>query len=403
MMQTIDFSTIYGIHDKMSADEIQKLNEVFQSLEVVTRMEEAEAFRRKRQHIFGYVTLFIVIGIFLWGYFFGKIASIVMGMILIIFLVKIFFHMKKNNNYFITIEKIWILATFFFWKSYQVFRSKIEIPLKENIMNRVCKTLHSSFEYSSDAKYSFDNLTMLKEKWFLNSYTHLDGVEDSCALKIEQDGKSFLLNGFKLKTSEMKTTWNRKIKVITNHDYLLKIVFPHALIPLLSDIIIGKDTNESRFILFRFLWWFQKKRVVLEDVDFEKIYDVHCDDEISSRMILTPVFIEKLLHLTKKTGNQYSFFLSDNVVYIKRKIIKKYIEVGLQKNMFENVKGFLDFYIDMREALLFIWELYFLYDAQTKEKVHALYVPENVPVSFIEPQGFSELFWFSKKQLPSST
>ena len=118
-------------------------------------------------------------------------------------------------------------------------------------MSRICKILHSTFEYSYDGKYSFNDLSILKEKKFLNSYSMIDTVEDSCALKIQQDGKSFLLNGFELETSKMQSSGKRRRKVITNHDYLMKIVFPYARIPLVSDVIIEKDTNESRFFLFR--------------------------------------------------------------------------------------------------------------------------------------------------------
>lgn len=122
------------------------------------------------------------------------------------------------------------------------------------------------------------------------------------------------------------------------------------------------------------------------------MYDVRCEDDISSRMILTPVFMEKLLNFTKKTGNQYSFLFTNNTVYIKRKIVKKYMEVGTRKNMFENVKGFLDFYIDMREILLLSSELHFLYLSQTKEQISQAIVPENTPVPFIESQGFAKFF-----------
>lgn len=132
--------------------------------------------------------------------------------------------------------------------------------------------------------------------------------------------------------------------------------------------------------------------MVLEDIEFEKMYDVRCEDEISSRMILTPVFMEKLVNFTKKTGNQYSFLFTNNTVYIKRRIIKRYMEVGTRRNMFENVQGFLDFYIDMREVLLLASELHFLYLSQTKEQLLETILPENTPVPFVESQGFARLF-----------
>lgn len=43
--------------------------------------------------------------------------------------------------------------------------------------------------------------------------------------------------------------------------------------------------------------WFSKDHVRLESTEFEKLFDVHADDQISSRTILTPLFMEKLTEL----------------------------------------------------------------------------------------------------------
>jgi len=56
-------------------------------------------------------------------------------------------------------------------------------------MSRICKKLHTTFEYSYDGKYSFDDLSKLVEKKFLNSYNRIDKVEDSVELKIELEKK----------------------------------------------------------------------------------------------------------------------------------------------------------------------------------------------------------------------
>ena len=141
-------------------------------------------------------------------------------------------------------------------------------------MSRVCQILHTTFQYSYDAKYSFDDLSFLRTKKFLQSYSMIETVEDSTQLSIEQDGKSFILNGFELKTSEMRGSGKHRRRVVTNHDYLMKIVFPHARIPIQSDLFLVPDTHESKFVLFRSWGLFQKKRVVLENIDFEKIFDV---------------------------------------------------------------------------------------------------------------------------------
>lgn len=113
-MQNIDFSTISGIHDKISSGEITKLNEIFQNPEVIAKLEEIEAFRKKRLRIFGYITLFLLIVTLLIGYFIGKMLAIVTGSIFAIILAGIFFRIGTGDDSFGTIEGIGVLATFLY-------------------------------------------------------------------------------------------------------------------------------------------------------------------------------------------------------------------------------------------------------------------------------------------------
>jgi hypothetical protein len=87
---------------------------------------------------------------------------------------------------------------------YQKFSSKIEIPLKTEVLQKMCPLLYSKLEYSYDEKYSFDELDILKSKSFLSSYDSLDTVEDSVHFYVENNGMIFSLNGFELQTSEVR-------------------------------------------------------------------------------------------------------------------------------------------------------------------------------------------------------
>jgi hypothetical protein len=166
----------------------------------------------------------------------------------------------------------------------------------------------------------------------------------------------------------------------------MKIVFPYARIPMESDLMVVPDVHETGSAFARPFRWmtkgFRKKRIILEDVEFEKIFDVNCDDEVTSRMILTPAFMDKLVTFVKKTGNTYSFLFTNNTVYIKRKVHKKYMEVGTKKNMFENVSGFLEFYLDMREVLILSQELHFMYLSKTADAVINSEEIKNTPIRF---------------------
>lgn len=77
---------------------------------------------------------------------------------------------------------------------YKRFASKIEIPLKTEVLTRMCPLLYSKLQYSHDEKYSFDELDLLRSKNFLASYDSLDRVEDSVYFDVEKDGKHFSVN-----------------------------------------------------------------------------------------------------------------------------------------------------------------------------------------------------------------
>lgn len=119
-------------------------------------------------------------------------------------------------------------------------------------------------------------------------------------------------------------------------------------------------------------------------MEFEKIFDVKCDDQVTSRMILTPAFMDRIVTFVNKTGNQYEFLLQNNVMYIKRQIIGKYLEAGTERNMLTNVSGFVDFYSDMREIILFAHDMNLMYlsNTNTSTKIETITQTAIKPISF---------------------
>ena len=62
------------------------------------------------------------------------------------------------------------------------------------------------------------------------------------------------------------------------------------------------------------------KKITLEDVIFNRIYDAYSDDEVEARFLLNPVFMEKLSSLKKLCGGRnidVSFFVDNMVVMIE--------------------------------------------------------------------------------------
>jgi hypothetical protein len=183
----------------------------------------------------------------------------------------------------------------------------------------------------------------------------------------------------------------------------MRVYFPNARIPLTSNLIIKTDqidtVSKSNIFLPLFIGvivgisvsiivgnifiglvvgaicgtgiyylqriGYNKHRVQLENIEFEKLFDVRCDDQITSRMIITPAFMDRLVTLVKKTGNRYEFLLQNNIMYIKRQITGTYLEAGTEKNMLTNLSGFVQFYTDMREIIQFTFDMNLMYLSKT--------------------------------------
>ena len=75
--------------------------------------------------------------------------------------------------------------------------------------------------------------------------------------EVNQNRKRILVNSFEIKTSKIVESRNHnrhnhniKKRVMTNHAYLIKAVFPDARIPMKSDIIIiGDQILQKNIIL----------------------------------------------------------------------------------------------------------------------------------------------------------
>lgn len=125
------------------------------------------------------------------------------------------------------------------------FANKIEIPLKEKVLKRLCPILYSKLEYSHDGKFSFSEIRDLVAKNLLNSYDSIKSVEDSIYFPMQKDGKNFYVHGFELETAETRGSGKNRRTVTTNHDYLIKAEFPQARMPMNADLLIKTDAFEN--------------------------------------------------------------------------------------------------------------------------------------------------------------
>lgn len=434
MNTNINFWDLPNISERLSVSEITEMNKVFNDSQVQQQLNEIEKQRKIRQK---------------WRFtIYGGIAVIVVILSLIIgkwdFFAGLFFTIGSGDDSFSPVFTAafgsYALAMGFL---YAKFSKLIEIPLKMEVLAKLCPVIYSKLSYSHDAKYSFDELDVLLASWILRSYSSIDLVEDSMEFEVERDGKNFFVNGFELKTSEIQWSGKNRRRVTTNHDYLIKAVFPNARIPLKSDLkIVGDQADQwitskfwSSITVWIFLWlitfticlmleiWWgiclliaiaigwsagyamythsKKKmnmhRVELENVEFEKLFDVKCEDQVTSRMILTPAFMDRIVSFVHKTGNQYEFLFQGNAIYIKRKILGKYLEVGTEKNILTNLSWFVQFYCDMREVMLFINDMNLIYLSKTDTSLISLN-QEYHRSEALRFEAASPLWFFAKIQ-----
>lgn len=300
----------------------------------------------------------------------------------------------------------WIIWSFIvFWIIASLFKSRIEWALKKTILAKLAKELYSKLEYDDGGKYAFGDLNILKMSWLIHSYDQIDTVEDSMWFTIEEWNKYIVIQWYELQTSEMRSSGKRRKRVTTNHCYLMKIRFPNNRIELQDDLLIKSDEADSpsRSIVFWIIWlliwsliggflsgilqspaiipiiaiiwavlgyilrrnYINKHRVILENVEFEKYFDVVCNDQIGSRMIITPAFMDRLVKLANKRQYKYELLCKSNCFYIKWNVWNTYLEVNTWKNIETNIWTFIDWYSQMRDIISFVFEMRMTYFSKT--------------------------------------
>ena len=58
------------------------------------------------------------------------------------------------------------------------------------------------------------------------------------------------------------------------------------------------------------------ERIRLEDPEFEKQFEVYCDDQITARYVLTPAFMQRLKKLNERHKGQVYFGINKNNIVI---------------------------------------------------------------------------------------
>jgi hypothetical protein len=163
-----------------------------------------------------------------------------------------------------------------------------------------------------DNEYTFDEQGKIDERKFRDSqiglrrnYDYYRG-EDLLTINIPNDDGSRSNNNLNL--CDLKVTkiegdddgGSREVNVYSG-------VFGYVDFPFQFKCSMSINTNYRKYGV-------KFEKVSLEDIVFNKKFDVHSNDQVEARYILTPEMMEKLMELNKKIGKIY-LVIVDNKMY----------------------------------------------------------------------------------------
>lgn len=82
-------------------------------------------------------------------------------------------------------------------------------------------------------------------------------------------------------------------------------------------------------------------------------------------MIITPAFMDRLVKLASKKQYQYELLYQNDCFYVKWDVKSNYLEVNTWKNIRKNMETFIAWYAQMRDIIMFIFDMRMVYFSKT--------------------------------------
>lgn len=412
-MERLDFSRYQSKYPLLAASDISFLNNFFNKEKILSFLWKQENIRRKINKISKFITFSILILIFIIFLISNEVTTfqlLTFPIFLIMFYFIIYFIIK------------FIVSLFF----------KFDKVVKDIILPSFVRAIDKDLSYSKTKKLFKESLSSIISSWLMKSYNRMDKHEDSILYNLldESDKNWITIEWSEIKTSEKRTTRTKNgtstYYVTNNHFYILKVKYYNAkylfknYIKLLEDIndnikkkivkvlwilfiwlmlivnffeksldslfsIIESLANKAWLpvyifiivvLLFSFWVIFQiysyfiwKKRIKLENIDFEKEFDVYSEDKIESRVLLTPSFMYRLVDYVNKISRKriYELFFKDDYIYVKYDILKTgksskgYMEFSNSKSIYENLEDYIEFYLEIKNIISLVEDLKLFY------------------------------------------
>ena len=300
--------------------------------------------------------------------------------------------------------------------------------IKDSLLPLFVKTVNSHMNYQKNPKEDFWNtlfITNCLQNGLLQTYDRLDKTEDAITYDIvnERGEKVMELKSLEVETSRVSQNGKNRSRHTNNHFYFSHIRFLNPKFTLKTEIQLKQDFNDSPYLKFfittivsivifvliliifqssqsqsatlmfdgktltffgaTFLGTFfivgkiinyfhSKNRVQLENIDFEKRFDVYCKDPEEARTFLTPSFMYRILDYINKIDPKrvYTFYFKDDYFYvaynIKASFKYQYLEISSLKSIEKNLDDYVMFYLEIKEIQSLIQDLkLFYYDKGT--------------------------------------
>lgn len=315
---------------------------------------------------------------------------------LIVFLCIFIFSIVISNQVFFYIWLIWLIWVWIMWSIYMT-----KINFKLSYFKDFVAKFFDWMKYWYWKEYFCESIPQLKDKtWFVSWYDRIDKQEDSIEYVYNSGGKdSIKINWFEFQTSKKhKDKEWRTHRTVSNHYYVLKLKFLNSKYQFDNWIKIQGDMSDSLWwkvwtfilsllvaaiiilIIVAILWlfpifhpfgriiikiliilWFlwaiyvtffhkDKKHVKLENIAFEKKFDVYGWDQIATREFLTPAMMDRILKFVTqiKQNRKYQFYFNDDEIYIFQSIWWWYMEVSTFGKPEWIFNKFIDFFVEIK-------------------------------------------------------
>ena len=411
-MQIMDFTKMMEKYSLLEGRDVSFLNKFFNEEKQQKLLDELEIIRKKKRKYWTIIFILWLLMISVFCFF----SDVTLKNISSVFYI--------SCISLIAFIVIWGLISIFIFKNKSIkkdllpgFVSQIDKNIKYSEKDIYFDTTLSDLKSIGLLK-KYTRVDKKEDSIEYNIWNQHISLWDNEIEKVEKWTENILITWCEIKTSEKRVShtkdWKRKTRYVkTNHCYMMKIDFKNAKFNLEKSIRLSDDVNDNTvkkvinvaiiesiilwiwytiftpfldYILYNFLiissiiiWLYaiiwliynqiiNKKRVKLENDEFEKKFDVYSEDQIESRRLLTSSFMYRLVDYVNKIDEKrvYEMYFHKNIFYIKLNFMKSkwlnnYLEVSSWKNVYKNLEDYVEFYLELKNITSLVTDLKLFY------------------------------------------